>query len=243
MERRLVCGLFISVLALCLASPKPIKAITIRSADIAPADGTSGQVLATGSGVKTGHIQDLAVTGAKIAAGTITSGNIDNGQITNALLAPNAVTADKIQDGAVGHLDLANGAVTDDNITGPISGSKISSSDLNADTVDGKHAADLAAALHTHSQSDVTGLTNALAGKADFNHDHDDVYQKKDAHVLVVSLDGNGDFASPGDAINSITDSAENNRYLVRVMPGVYEVSGLNVPDYVDLIGSGIDAT
>ncbi|MBW2108004.1 MAG: hypothetical protein JRI36_04965 [Deltaproteobacteria bacterium] len=38
---------------------------------------------------------------------------------------------------------IENGAISDDKITGPIIGSKISSSGLDADTVDGRHAADL----------------------------------------------------------------------------------------------------
>lgn len=52
----------------------------------------------------------------------------------------------------------------------------------NADTVDNKHASDFATASHTHTQyastshshdqSDVTGLTDALNGKANTNHTH-----------------------------------------------------------------------
>lgn len=67
---------------------------SILSQHIKEADGTSGQDTNTGSGIKTGHIQDGAVTTSKIA----------------------------------------DGAVTDAKITGPISGSKISSAGLNADT-------------------------------------------------------------------------------------------------------------
>lgn len=39
---------------------------TVNSAAIIPADGTSGQSLTTGNGVKTGHIQDGAVTASKL---------------------------------------------------------------------------------------------------------------------------------------------------------------------------------
>lgn len=51
----------------------------------------------------------------------------------------------------------------------------------NADTVDGKHAADFATASHTHNyanathshaQGDITGLADALAGKANTSHTH-----------------------------------------------------------------------
>lgn len=52
----------------------------------------------------------------------------------------------------------------------------------NADTVDNKHASDFAtashthtqyaSASHTHAQSDITGLADALSGKANANHTH-----------------------------------------------------------------------
>lgn len=245
MKKRLVYGLSLSVLAIGLVSPKLLgAAVTISSADIVPADGTSGQVLTTGDGVKTGHIQNLAVTSAKIAAGTIATGNIGSSQITNPLLAPNAVTTDKILDGTVGTADLANGAVNDAKLTGPISASKISSTGLNADTVDGKHAADLAPVVHTHSQADVIGLATALAGKASVAHDHDSEYQKKYANVIVVAKSG-GDFTDPITAMNSILNASAANPYLVKIMPGVYDLGArtLVMIEYVDVEGSGENAT
>jgi hypothetical protein len=71
-----------------------------------------------------------------------------------------------LQNSAVTTLKIADGAVTDAKISGPISGAKISTSGLNADMVDGKHASELAPAVHVHSQSDVAGLAAALAGKS-----------------------------------------------------------------------------
>jgi hypothetical protein len=61
-------------------------------------------------------------------------------------------------------------------------------------------------------------------------------------NVLIVALDGSGDFTNPADAITSIIDAAADNTYLVKIMPGIYDVSaagGLWVKDYVDIEGSG----
>lgn len=77
----------------------------VLSQHIKDADGTSGQNTSVGSGVKTGHIQDGAVTNAKIA--------------------PGAVGASELSPGAVGASQLAPGSVTNSAIAGPISRSKI----------------------------------------------------------------------------------------------------------------------
>jgi len=97
---------------------------SVLSQHVKEADGTSGQNTNTGSGIKTAHIQDGAVTGSKVADG--------------------AIAGSKIAPGAVSTSTIADGAVTDAKITGPISAAKISSADLDADTVDGYHASDLA---------------------------------------------------------------------------------------------------
>lgn len=73
---------------------------------------------------------------------------------------------------------------TDEIIAG-LGGSTDGSTD--ADTLDGKDSSEFAAATHTHEQSDVNGLSDALAtinssldGKADTDHNHDDAYCTKD---------------------------------------------------------------
>ncbi len=60
-----------------------------------------------------------------------------------ALHAQEAGYAESVGAGAVGQSAIADNAVTDAKILGPISSSKIQSTGLDADTVDGKHAADL----------------------------------------------------------------------------------------------------
>jgi pectin methylesterase-like acyl-CoA thioesterase len=110
----------------------------VTSVKLKEADGTSGQNTNSGSGVKTGHIQDGAVTDAKIA--------------------------------------------------GPISAAKI----------------------------------------------------QKVGRVVVVATSG-GDYTSPIAAVNSITDASAANPYLVKVMPGVYNLgaASLVMKPYVYLEGSG----
>lgn len=208
----------------------------ILSQHIQEADGTSGQNTNTGSGVKTGHIQDSAITEAKVADGAVTTTKIGD----------SAVTTGKIADGAVTNGKIADGAVTDAKITGPISASKISSAGLNADTVDGKHAADFATTVHTHPTTQVTGLDAALAGKAEVLHNHDSLYQQKYGKVAVVAQTG-GDYTNPVDAMNNLatwcgTPSATN-PCLLKLMPGIYIVGSLYIPGYVDIEGSGKDIT
>jgi hypothetical protein len=146
----------------------------VTSQKIKEADGTSGQDTNSGSGVKTGHIQDGAVTTSKVA----------------------------------------DGAVTDAKIGGTI------------------------------AQGKVTGLEAALTGKSDITHNHDNLYQKKYATVIVVAKSG-GDFADPLAALNSIADASAAKPYLVKIMPGVYEVpdNTMRAKSYVDIEGSGSAVT
>jgi hypothetical protein len=61
------------------------------------------------------------------------------------------------------------------------------------------------------------------------------------ANVVVVAKSG-GDYASVHKAIDSITDAAEDNVYLVWVAPGVYEEQ-VTMKPYVHLQGAGQEAT
>jgi hypothetical protein len=64
--------------------------------------------------------------------------------------------------------------------------------------------------------------------------------QKLD-RIVTVSPVG-GDFSTVQGALDSITDAAEDNRYLVKVGPGVY-FEQVTMKPYVDIEGSGQDVT
>lgn len=200
----------------------------------------------------------LTLQAVPASAGNVYSDDIIDGQVMNVDIGTSAVTTDKIMDGTVGPNDLANlavtngkialGAVGDAQIAGPISASKISTIGLDADTIDGKHAADFAAALHTHAQSDVSGLADTLAEKSAVTHDHDPRYQQKYGMVAVVAQTG-GDYMDPVTAMSDIATwcgtPSSSNPCLLKLMPGNYNIGGgsLHMKQYVDVEGSGENVT
>jgi hypothetical protein len=66
----------------------------------------------------------------------------------------------------------------------------------------------------------------------------------KYANVIVVARSG-GDFTDPLEALNSITDASESNTYLIKIMPGTYEIppASFLIKPYVDIQGSGRKVT
>ncbi len=61
------------------------------------------------------------------------------------------------------------------------------------------------------------------------------------ANVIVVAK-SDGDFTDPVSAMNSISDASEANPYLIKIMPGTYDLgynSTIVVKDFVDIEGSG----
>lgn len=164
-----------------------VPAGSVLSGSIRPADGSTDQDVTTGSGVKTNHIQDGAVTTEKIAPGAITPDRLAPGGVSTENIAPGAVTSEKI----------APGAVTDGNIAGPVSASKIEQG----------------------------------------------VFQKRYANVVTVAKSG-GDFTDPSAAMASITDASAANPYLLKIMPGLYDLaSPVRLKEHVDVEGSGQNTT
>lgn len=81
----------------------------------------------------------------------------------------------------------------------------------------------------------------------------DSVESKTVVNHLIVKKDGTGNFIKIQDAINSINDSSKNNRYIIHVYEGEYNLgedftesdisnpsfSGFFVPDFVTIKGEG----
>src|SRR6266567_734106 len=74
--------LSVAAVAGMLCLPAQSFGSSIASKDIVPADGTTGQNVTTGNGVKTGHIQDGAVTTTKIVDWAVIASKIADGAVT-----------------------------------------------------------------------------------------------------------------------------------------------------------------
>lgn len=185
----------------------------VTSIKLKEADGTSAQNTNSGSGVKTGHIQDGAVTAAKIAAGTITS----------AQLAARAVTADKL--GIVcpigQYLQYTTGGwVCSVGTAGPAG-----PQGLKGDTGDtGPQGAP-----GPQGPKGDTGATGPQGVSASY------------ANVVVVAKSG-GDYVSLAQAMNAITPTADN-PYVIKIKPGIYIEPAMQLKNHVDIEGSGTAST
>lgn len=86
-------------------------------------------------------------------------------------------------------------------------------------------------------------LSNAVAAEKEVVIPADSA-KKKLVNVVRVSSAGGGDFSDPLAAVDSITDAAAGNQYLVEIGPGVYTLTGtLVMKPYVTIAGAGSDAT
>jgi hypothetical protein len=80
----------------------------VTSAKLAEADGRTAQDTNTGAGVKTNHLQDGAVTAAKIADGNVGTAELASGAVTRAKIADNTINELKL-DGATRGKLVTNG--------------------------------------------------------------------------------------------------------------------------------------
>lgn len=58
-------------------------------------------------------------------------------------------------------------------------------------------------------------------------------------NVVVVDAGGNGDFATVGEALASVSDAASDNRYAVICFGDIHETGNIVTKGYVDIIGMG----
>ena len=221
---------FIGILAigsLCFSSNAlALKPDDVLSEHIMEADGTSGQDTGTGSGIKTGHIQDGAVTDAKIS-------DVAMAKVTGLATA----LADKADQT---YVDTGLAVKADQTSVDAALALKADQSAV--DTALAAKADTAYVVTGLAAKADQTSVDAALALKADLNHTH---YY---GNTTIVALSG-GEYTSPLAAMNDIANwcgvPSDSNRCLIKIMGGVYDMTGstITMQDYVEIAGSGQTAT
>lgn len=129
----------------------------------------------TGLPVNPGNIEDGTIAGSKLENGAVSTDKIADDAVTSDKIAADAVGSGQIADGAVGTDDIADGAVTSDKLDGTLAG-QIADISGKQDVAMGvghenhivtTDASGNITSAATIGQDKVTGLTTALAGKAD----------------------------------------------------------------------------
>lgn len=219
--------------------------------------------------VATIDIANAAVTGAKIAAGTITGANLASGAVNSGAIAAGAVGSTALADKAVTAAKL--GMVCSSGQTliysggswvcgvgpqGPqglqgiqglqgaqgaqgAQGIKGATGETGAQGLQGPQGAvGPQGAQGIQGVKGDTGVTGAQGvtgpqGPA-----------ARYGNVIVVAKSG-GDFTDPIAAVGSISDASATNPYLIKIMPGVYDLgtSSLHLKAFVDIEGSGTHST
>ena len=105
-------------------------------------------------------------------------------------------------------------------------------SSLNADLLDGQHAGNASGGIPLNNGTLNTNLNADLLDGL-----HASAIQPHYQGVKVVAKSG-GDYITVSAALAAITDASDTNRYLVKVMPGVYSEQ-VTMKPYVDIEGAG----
>ncbi|MFZ4855765.1 MAG: hypothetical protein ACOYL3_05155 [Desulfuromonadaceae bacterium] len=144
-----------------------------------------------------------------------------------AMAGSNTVNSAAIVDGSIATADIANAAVT---------GAKIASGTITATQLATGSVTDakITGPISVSKLPVGTSSTTVAAG----NHSHSGAV--KYAQVVVVAKSG-GDSNNPANAVAAISDASATKPYLVRVMPGVYDIGNASVvmKPFVEMEGSG----
>jgi len=222
------------------------------AASMAGANTVNSAAIVDGA-IATADIANGAVTGAKIANSTITATQLANGAVTSAKLGFSCASGQILQfngsswvcsagtpgpigpigpQGPIG-LNGQQGVKGDPGATGPqgVAGVQGVTGDTGATGPQGPIGLTGPPGINgPQGQQGVKGDTGPAAHYA---------------NVIVVARNGTGDFDNPIEAMNSITDATATNPYLVKIMPGVYELGTTTLPtkSFVDIEGSGESVT
>jgi len=164
-----------------------------------------------------------------------------------AMAGANTVNSAAIVDGSIATVDIANAAVTGAKIaTGTITGTQLAAgavTDAKITDVSMAKVTGLTAAIAAKADLSALNATNSLlAGKAAINHTH------LLGNVTIVATEG-GEYVSPVDAMNDLNNwcgvPSSTNPCLLKLMPGVYNLgnSSLVLPAFVSISGSGREST
>ena len=212
-----------------------------------------------------------AVTEAKIGDGAVTGAKIRGGVVSAGKIAPLAVTGDKIAPLAVTGPKLAPGAATADKIAvGAITGAKLEDDAVDSEALAAEAVTTNALADGTVETSDLAngavgsleiaagaGTADALAGSitgpkfaaASVTADKlvPGLGGLRFARTIVISPTGTPaeNCTALRNVLFGITDNAADNRYVVKLEPGVYDCGSIwvTMKSFVDIEGSGEQTT
>jgi len=212
---------FLTLLSVALLSATPL----VGHAALNAANTVNSAAIIDGS-VATADIANLAVTSAKIANNAVSTTQIANYAVTSTKLANNAVTTVQIANGSVTAAKL--GIICNAGQTLSYSGATWTCSN----SISGP-----AGPEGPQGATGPEGPQGPAGSSARYSN------------VIVVAQSG-GDFTDLSSALESISDASPSNRYLIKIMPGVYIQRPLNTNNvwsgqtmgsisYVDVEGSG----
>ncbi|MFZ4855763.1 MAG: hypothetical protein ACOYL3_05145 [Desulfuromonadaceae bacterium] len=148
-----------------------------------------------------------------------------------AMAGSNTVNSAAIVDASIATADIANAAVTAAKIAnGTITATQLATGSVTDAKITGP--------ISVSKLPVGTSSTTVAAG----NHSHSGAV--KYAQVVVVAKSG-GDSNNPANAVAAISDASATKPYLVRIMPGVYDIgtAALKMKPFVDVEGSGQQST